>query len=241
MTQKIIFLFFLLIFQTAPIFAAPSDELHIEGISYEASNEAASIVVVNGEFLKKGDNFRHFKILEIGANFIRVADNQSGVESRVGITGGTPKTSSAPEAPKPSTPRTSVESPKVETNPSSANPLSSLLNPLSMINMANEVAIFAALKQISTAAQAYAQMEDSGDGGGVTLEQLIQRDMISDIYAKEYKGYRFSIQAKYDNIQTFADPVVDGPEQKHFLIDRHGIMRVEKGKSATDQSPPQNA
>lgn len=255
--KTVIFLSFFLI-QTVPAFAAPDDELHVEGISYEAQNEATSIAVINGEFFKEGDMTGHYKIMKIGSDFVRVIDQQSNAQADLSITGSAPKVEASEEVPAalpvPTQTPESVksfapaakQSPETTAKPAATNPLS-MLNPLNMINMANEVAVFAALKQIHMTAMAYQAQEgevmlmDQKTPESLTIQKLIDRDMISNIYANEYKGYRFSIKSKYDNIQVFADPAVDGADKKHYLVDRHGVMRVEKGKQATDQSPPQNA
>lgn len=234
MMKTIIFLSFFLI-QTAPIFASSADELHVEGISYEAQNEAASIAVVNGQFLKEGDTTGRYKVVKIGSNVVRVRDEQNGAESELNITGSAPKTEMPQEAP--AAPAAPVENPP-PAKPAGSNPLA-MFNPAGMINMANETAIFAAIKQIHMTAMAYHAQE--GEMESITIQKLVERDMISDIYANEYKGYRFSVTSQYDNIQVFADPAADGPDRKHYLADRHGVVRVEMGKQATDKSPPKNA
>ena len=233
MKQLIIFSFFLI--QTLPTFAAPSDELHVEGVSYEAQNEATSIAVINGEFLKEGDSYSHYKIEKIGSNFVRVADRETNVQTELNITASASKI----EPPKKISAAlpVSLKNSKSGAKPSVSNS-PSLFNLAAVRNKANEAAALAALRKINTAAQAY--FYEEGLAGGITLEKLIKSGMISDIYAHEYKGYRFNVKSKGDNIQVFADPVTDGPEQRHFLIDGSGAVRTEQSRSATSQSPVQS-
>lgn len=74
--------------------ASAQNDLRVEGISHEPSNSKASIAVVNGKFLKEGDQYQGYRVLQITPGAIRVSNIKSGTEHSLSITESKPTLSS---------------------------------------------------------------------------------------------------------------------------------------------------
>ena len=206
------------------------DDLWLEGTSYEPNNPKASVAVINGAFLKVGDKFQNYQVVEIASNWVRVSNIETGKEKELYVRGAAPPPSAEISAKGGSSGGTA------ETKGAQTAPPSVSFNPFAFIQMANEVAVIADLKQIHMAGSAFfAEYELSEE---VTVEKLVEREMISPIYKGGVKGgYKFSVKAGRRGIIANADPVDEGSKLKHFCIDDYGILHEEVGKPATPQSP----
>lgn len=210
---------------TPSTFAGAMDELTVEGVVYEAKDESKSIAVINGEFLKEGDSYKDYQIIKIKQNAVSVLDKKSGDKVDLRITGARPKEEAAEKS------SDAAEGPEKSSGFG--------WNPFGVLARAHEVGIIASLKQVHIAALAYYHSHEPVEE--VTLEQLIKEDLISEAYGEDYKGYRFSIDSSHDDIEAHADPVNPNPNANHFIIDKHGMVRVEKGKPATRKSQLYNS
>lgn len=219
----------------SPLVSAGEEEFRVEGILYESANAAQSAAIVDGQVVKKGDALKNYTVEEVGPDFVRLIRTQTGEEMRLSV-----KAASGAVKPAPPPPQTASLQDKKPDNIMEAmkNAIGSSLNPAGMIGLANEVGVLAGLRQVYTAASAYYSMNEMAPS--VTLEELVKQDMISDLYASSYKGYRFRVQSSHDGPEVYADPENSGPDRKYFMIDRHGMIRFEKGKPATAKSPAYN-
>lgn len=215
------------------------EELRVEGISYEAANPKASVAVVNGAFLKAGDTYQDYEILNVTHSTVRVKDLRDGSNYVLHITGGA--------APKAEEEISSKLPPKEEALPVPASSLSELSGlaagrtgtpldrMLGALQNAKDLSVLMDLKQIQTAANVY---RAENEGKRFTIDDLIAGGQLSDAYAKGQKGaYQFDITTTPAGVEVSADPIDPASPLKHFLIDDVGQVHEQVGTPATKKSP----
>jgi len=214
------------------------EDLHVEGISYEAANPKESVAVVNGVFLKAGDSYQEYKVLNVTHSTVQVEDLRDGSDYLLNITGGVVRKTE--EVPSEQPPQNEIVSPPApSTQMSRGVPGGGTGSPfdrmLGALQTAKDLGVLMDLKQIQTAANVYAT---ENEGKRFTIDDLIVGGQLSDAYAKGQKGaYQFNVTRTSAGVEVSADPIDPASPLKHFLVDDAGQMHEEVGKPATNKSP----
>ncbi len=260
-------LLFFFILQPALLLASSSEDLKVEGILYDDGNKDNSVAMVNGNFLKKGDTYAGYKVLAVNHESLRLADEQTGKESNLEITGG-PSTSVLPDLKSLLSEEKRKSHDPHHAEKSNSNPLSHAMNYLQEMTRIGKAADL----------QPWRRSGKSGDVQGEgpnplikffglfwemraiidirtvylaacayylktgtytqSMEALVGKKFLPKVFAGGVNGqYRFRMEASPDHVAVYADPVQTELDFKHFYIDEDGTIRLEKGKPASENSP----
>jgi hypothetical protein len=238
-----------------PVVPAPTafETLRVEGISYDPVNAMESVAVINGVFLNPGNQYEHYRVLEILPTTVRVLDIDTNKQHSLPITGGRPRlmreTQMEERLSGPSQ-GAGIASPQQflgalagqESGASSDPPVSSVsnFNPLAMLGKATELSTVADLKNVHVSAMAY-YYESGGYGDELSMEALEKSGMVSGAFNGGVKGkYRYSVHVVGDGVEASAQPVSPSATARYYLIDGDGVMRSNVGSVATAQSAEYN-
>lgn len=256
----------LLILQSCQVFASSYEDLRVEGIMYDDTNQDNSVAVVDGNFLKKGDSYGGFKILSVEQNALRLVDTQTGKESRMEVK-GTGLPAILPDL-KSLFSGSELKTAGSDSQKSDSDPLSRIKNFLDKIThggkaspgqssmessrkgarpeqIANPLLKFfglfwelRAIFDVRTVYLATSAYYLKTGAHAQSLQDLISGKFLSKTFEDSLNGqYRFQMLASSDHIEVHADPIESELGFKHFYIDDDGTIRVEKGKPASDESP----
>ena len=225
------------------LLSASDDELRLEGVAYESASPKESIAVINGNFLKTGDEIAGYRVIQVSENSVRLSKLADSSERELQITGKEPtKPKVIPalkEVIKPKPPE-----PVLPPQPKKKEGVISkwFSNSFSVLELARQTSVLGDLRQIHTAASAFASEHEGMEGANeLTVDKLAEAGLISAAYRGGVKGgYRFAIQSNPGSggAAVSADPVDSKPGLKHFFVDGHGVIFFEEDKPATDQSKP---
>ena len=231
--MKLFAMLLFLVCLSVPVFA---EDLKLEGIMYEAKDPEQSVVMLNGAFLKSGDTFQGYKILEIKPDSVKVSHSETGEIRELSTVGDKLDPASGSVAKE----ATSV--PQAVPKEKKSTLGGGMLSPFSALVRAKEAVLLADLRRLHVAAaiyySEYGDMPVSGKPEPITLAKLIERGLVSRAYESGVKGgYKFDLKPDQGGIGVSADPVNSNEKARHFYIDGHGELFVEEGKLATDRSP----
>jgi hypothetical protein len=238
--------------------AQPVKELRVEGIVYDDSGEGNSVAVVDGNFLRKGDTYEGFKILEVKTDRVRVSD-ETGNERVFRILGGDKKGERSAVAAAAATGK-NMAAPLPPDN----EPLSQAINKLrrflsggasggetagdgggisdslsGLFGLAFEIRAFIDVRSIYMAYGAFYLKEGRPPKG---FEELAQSKLLPKDFADGANGpYQFTMTGNAEQFAIEARPVNPKVPLKYFYVDEEGVIRLAKGQPATSESPSVSA
>lgn len=217
--------------------ADSEEEPRLEGILYDAANPDESIIVVNGEYVKKGELIGFNQIVGVSQKYIQVRNIDTGKTSMVLIKGGVPQKALEEEVEE-----VELENPKtIETSifhnfKAKIKRLFEEWNPSSLVNRMWELKAVLDLAKVYNAAVNYYNTK-----GVVPWEiaQLVRANYLPKSYLEKIRGkYIFSLNEEGKEFAVYADPVDDSSGLRHFYVGESAIIRYEIGKQAGPESPP---
>ncbi|MBI4549645.1 MAG: hypothetical protein HY714_01800 [Candidatus Omnitrophica bacterium] len=258
LTRAIIFLFLPLFFLPARLRAEPAKELRVEGIVYDDSGEGNSVAVVDGNFLRRGDTYEGFKILEVKTDRVRAAA-EDGTEKVFRILGGGRKGGTASNAPTGANSRVAAPASPDDAPIQQAvrkfrqllsggsregeepgRPGSGISDSLTgLFGLAFEIRAFLDVRSVYVAYGAFYLKEGRPpkDFGELAQSRLLPKD-----FADGANGpYEFTMAGTAERFAIEARPVNAKVPLKYFYVDEDGVVRVAKGRPADSESPSVSA
>ena len=236
---------FLLVFilPVALVHALPEEELWVEGISYEPTNPAESIAVINGDFYNVGDVIDGHRIEAISSGQVRVSNVSTGSEHYLRVKGAEEiQAERSPASAAKAADGDDLDRSKMTVGEELEEALKpgATWNPFALLDRAKEMAVIANLRKIYTMANVYYH-EEGAYGEDMSIDDLVKARMISPQYKGGVRGtYKYSVKIVGDDVSVSADPVDSNSNMRHFLIDEFGDLYSDFGKPATVKSTSYN-
>ncbi len=220
--------------------AAADTDLTLEGIVLDPHSAGDSFVIINGAVVKQDETYEGYRLREIGADYVLLTPVAGGNEIRLRI--GTSRTANPAPVQTPSPEAVAAVPVEMQMPQMPAN-FSGGMTATGLINLAEEVKVMAAMRQVATAAAVMVNMEETDSHGNVvapqlTLKKMVERELIPKVFENGKVGqYVITINSQGYKFEVHADPLDPKSTCRHFMIDSDGTMYAEKGKQATSSSP----
>ena len=224
------------LFLTFSFSPAYAQDIRIEGIMVDTANPENSVVIINGEFLKKGDLVKRYRVLEVQAGSVAFLDEESGSKEWLSVEAVIPETAESP---------LETESEVLEPSNTSDEPkglkekFQELLElPKKFINRIWELMALRDLAILNNASVLY--YNQTGRFPAM-ISQIVSANLIAPSYEEGKRGKYQLYLISPPNPQQFAvraDPVDPTSGLRFFYIGTDTIIRESTGKQATARSAP---
>lgn len=250
------FLVLYLLVSPALISAQPAKELRVEGIVYDDTGEGNSVAVVDGNFLRKGDTYEGYKILEVKTDRVRVSDEE-GSERVFRILGGNRKNKASLDSGSTGSSAAAPVPPDNEPLTQAIHKLRQLMSGglpeggasggergisdslTGLFGLVFEIRAFMDVRSIYVAFGAFYLKEGRAPKN---FEELIQSKLLPRDFADGANGpYQFTMNGAADRFTIEARPVNPEARLKYFYVDEEGVVRLAKGRPANSESPSVSA